>query len=176
MKLTISIVQFIWKKLQNPMIGYSVVVVIFGLVLLCAAFKAQADSILRLWDGTPMVAHVGNNGATKWVHVAPMEYTGHQTIEQQIESAANVAGIDSEYAKKIAKCESGYNPSLRNWQGSTASGVFQFTEGTWRDGLKWRGLNWTLQDRFDADKNIDMAMWFVKREGWGRWACKDLVK
>lgn len=99
-----------------------------------------------------------------------------ETIEQIIERKAFIYGVDAEYAKKISFCESSNKPNAVNWQGSSASGLYMFTTGTWQDGLRWRGLDWSLDDRFDAEKSTDMAMWFVAKEGWGRWACAKLVK
>jgi soluble lytic murein transglycosylase-like protein len=96
-------------------------------------------------------------------------------IETRIRYRAQQAGLDAERLIAIAKCESGLNP-LAEHHISTASGVFQFTRPTWADGIKWRGLDWTLPDRFDANKNIDMAVWFMARGEWERWECDKLIR
>lgn len=96
-------------------------------------------------------------------------------IEQKIRIKAREYGVNETRAVKIAFCESRFDPKAEHHI-STASGVFQFTRPTWSDGIKWRRLDWKLSDRFDADKNIDMAMWFMKRGEWKRWACDDLIK
>ena len=92
-------------------------------------------------------------------------------MRDKIIKAAQENNVEIKTALRIANCESGFRADAKN-PVSTASGLWQFTEGTFLDGIRWRGLNWNLDDRFNVDKSTDMAMWFVKREGWGRWACK----
>jgi len=108
--------------------------------------------------------------------VPPVVEVVKETVEQIIERKAAEYGVDAEYAKKISFCESSNNPEAVNWQGSSASGLWMYTEGTFLDGIRWRGLDWTLDDRFDVEKSTDMTMWFVKKEGWKRWECDKLVK
>lgn len=93
------------------------------------------------------------------------------TVRDKIIKAAQENNVEIKTALRIANCESGFRADAKN-PVSTASGLWQFTEGTFLDGIRWRGLDWNLDDRFNVDKSTDMAMWFVKREGWGRWACK----
>jgi soluble lytic murein transglycosylase-like protein len=92
-------------------------------------------------------------------------------IKEYIKIKAIENNIDPVKALAISACESGNNPKAKN-PNSSASGLWQFTRGTFEDGIRWRGLSgWTIEDRFDPIKSTDMTMWFVKKEGWGRWDC-----
>ena len=79
-------------------------------------------------------------------------------------------GLNTDLYLRIADCESGFNPYAKNGI-STASGVFQFIAGTWKYVNAKRGLDWTLDDRFDYKKNIDNAIWLMENEGATHWAC-----
>lgn len=74
----------------------------------------------------------------------------------------------------IAKCESNYKWYAKN-EYSSASGLWQFTKDTWLEGVKKRGLNWTLEDRFNPIKSTNMMIWYVEKEGWDRWECKKVL-
>lgn len=76
--------------------------------------------------------------------------------------------IDTDIAIRIAECESHLNYMAKN-TGSTASGVYQITRGTFLDGIKKRSLEWEENDVFDAHKNIDMALWYMSKGQYWRW-------
>lgn len=98
---------------------------------------------------------------------APMTYP-NESIEQKIVRYANEYGVDPERAKTIAWCESRYDAKAMNWQGSTASGVFMWTEPTW----KYIG---SPGDRFNADDNIKAFMeYWPTHKGW--WVCTKLTE
>lgn len=74
----------------------------------------------------------------------------------------------------LIECESNFR-NIKNLT-STASGKLQFTEGTWQDGVKARNLDWTLNDRFDFTKAINMAHYFVeKKNQLSRWECAKIL-
>jgi hypothetical protein len=92
------------------------------------------------------------------------------SVKDYVSNELQKNGINTNYAFRVITCESQWNPKAKNPIG-TATGIWQFTQDTWLDGLRWRGLNWTLEDRKDYKKSTDMAIWFILREGWGRWDC-----
>ncbi len=55
---------------------------------------------------------------------------GQSRIENSIDSAAELTGIESDLLRSIAKRESGFNAAAKN-PNSTATGVFQITAPTW---------------------------------------------
>ena len=96
---------------------------------------------------------------------------GIEEVYDHIVSVTGNKGLDTELYLAIIKCESGFNPKARN-SVSTATGIAQFTSGTWTDGVKWRGLDWTLNDRLDYKKSLDMMIWFIETRGEiSRWEC-----
>lgn len=65
---------------------------------------------------------------------------------------------------RIAMCESGLRWDAKN-PTSTASGVFQYLAGTWRNTSEGRKGT----SAFDADANIRMAVGHVAVHGTGAW-------
>lgn len=70
-------------------------------------------------------------------------------------------GIDPKYYKKLAHIESSNNP-LAQAETSSAAGLFQFTEGTWKDITERMGKDYTLEDRFDPNKSKEAVEYFTK--------------
>lgn len=63
-----------------------------------------------------------------------------------------------DYLDRLEKAESAGNPKARNpMPGQTASGLHQFTAGTWKDVVERHGLEYTLEDRFDPEKSRQVA-------------------
>ncbi len=55
-----------------------------------------------------------------------------ETIEEKIGRRAQALGLDPKRAQSIAWAESGFNPKAKN-SASSASGVFQFLDGTFNE-------------------------------------------
>lgn len=68
-----------------------------------------------------------------------------------------------EKALRIARCESGFNPNAKNRR-SSAFGVFQFLDSTWRSVGIVKTSNPELQ--------IEAAFRLWKQRGWQPWVCK----
>jgi len=66
----------------------------------------------------------------------------------------------ADYLKTTAYLESGFNPNAKAGT-SSASGLYQFTQGTWDDMNKKHGLNYSQEDRFDPQKSAQMAALFA---------------
>jgi hypothetical protein len=80
--------------------------------------------------------------------------------------------IPKGYYKRLALAESSGNPNAvamkKDENGnlvpaSSASGMFQFTEGTWRDTVKEMGKNYSLEDRFDVKKSTEVNKYFTEK-------------
>lgn len=88
-------------------------------------------------------------------------------VEYKIKVAARKAGVDVGRALAIAKCESNFNPRARNMEGSTAKGLFQFTDPTW----EWIGAE---GHQFDEDENVKQFMkWYQTHPTW--WECHNIL-
>ena len=65
-------------------------------------------------------------------------------------------------------CESNLNPKAKN-PDSTAKGVFQFLDGTWKyyGLMKWGTLEG--KDVLDFDDNVELATWVIGKYGTRDW-------
>lgn len=82
----------------------------------------------------------------------------------------------------IALQESSFNPTLKNpLPGSTAGGLFQFTDGTWDtvgnySRMKGSSLrDWNNPDKFDPEANARAAAYLIKNGQLGRWTASSDV-
>lgn len=75
--------------------------------------------------------------------------------------------IPPSYYEKLAMAESSNNPLAKAecppGVNCTASGLYQFTEKTWNEMVKQEGLDYTLEDRFDPDKSLEVVKMFTQR-------------
>ena len=67
------------------------------------------------------------------------------------------------YLQSIALIESGGNTNAKAGT-SSASGMFQFTEGTWKQMAKEMGKEYSLNDRFDPQKATEVAAYFSSKQ------------
>ena len=74
--------------------------------------------------------------------------------------AASSAPANSNYLGALAQIESSGNASARS-KTSSAAGLYQFTEGTWKDTVKKMGKDYSLDDRFDPKKSAEVAEFFT---------------
>jgi hypothetical protein len=88
------------------------------------------------------------------------------SIQQIILDAFAPLGAGAQqWALRVAKCESGYNPNAVN-RGSGASGLFQFMPATWASMPQGR------QSVFNAVANAQAAAVLYARSGPNQWSCK----
>lgn len=66
------------------------------------------------------------------------------------------------YLKSIALTESGGNRNAAP-KTSSARGLFQFTEDTWKNTVKQMGKDWSMQDRMDPTKSAEAAAFFTRQ-------------
>jgi hypothetical protein len=88
------------------------------------------------------------------------------SIQQMILDAFAPLGAGAQqWALRVAKCESGYNPNAVN-RGSGASGLFQFMPAT------WASMPQHNQSVFNPLANAQAAAVLYARSGPGQWSCK----
>lgn len=75
---------------------------------------------------------------------------------------------EAEVLDAVASCESAWEPSAKN-PGSSATGLFQFIDGTWEWVRAEMGRDGSLDVRFEARENIDSAVFLYRLEGLGPW-------
>lgn len=91
-----------------------------------------------------------------------------KNVETSIRLSAALHGVDESLALNIACAESRFDPSAKNGK-STASGVYQFLDGTWKHyGLKYWG---SLEGRSKlvAADNIELAILVLSDVGSTDW-------
>jgi hypothetical protein len=69
----------------------------------------------------------------------------------------------AKYLQTIALIESGGDKNAKA-KTSSASGMFQFTEGTWKDMVKAMGKDYKSEDRFDPAKATEVAAFFSQKQ------------
>lgn len=98
---------------------------------------------------------------------APSMPPGSTSAIQQIilDAFAPLGSAAQQWALRVAKCESNYNPFAVN-RSSGASGLFQFLPSTWALTPQH------AQSVFDPVANAQAAAWLYQRSGPGQWSCK----
>lgn len=89
------------------------------------------------------------------------EYSYVPTVPEKIIEYSRSFNVDSVLAVNIAYAESNFDPSTKN-SSSTAKGVFQILNGTWKDYK-------CIGNPLNADDNIRCAMKIMKQDGYGAW-------
>ena len=79
------------------------------------------------------------------------------------QSSASTSSGMTGYLQKIAQVESGGKASAEA-KGTSASGLFQFTKGTWEETTKEMGKKYSLEDRFDPQKSAEVAKYFTEKQ------------
>lgn len=96
-------------------------------------------------------------------------------IEALIIQWANHYGVSADRLLRVAKCESGYNPTVvnRNYtarDGGNPTGLFQFLPSTFRRYQAKAGLSGL--DIFNASDSARVAAFAFSVGGAGEWECK----
>ena len=67
-----------------------------------------------------------------------------------------------EYLPKLSRIESGDNPDAKS-KTSSATGLYQFTEATWKDANRQMGKGYSLADRKDPAKSQEVVAFFTQK-------------
>lgn len=98
------------------------------------------------------------------VTAGPAVSPATQAQAQRLPATANAGGFDMDrYLQSTALVESGGNRMAKAGT-SSASGLFQFTEGTWNQMTKEMGKQYSLDDRFDPKKSAEVMAYFTQRQ------------
>lgn len=125
-----------------------------------SSLTAASNRLRQLYD--TLLAQLSAGQAAPAGFVIP---AGPQAIIQDIEDAFNPQGQSAvNWALRVAKCESNYNPNAVNpWSGT--EGLFQFEPST------WRSTPYGHDNVFDPRYNSLAAAWLYQRDGPGQWQC-----
>jgi soluble lytic murein transglycosylase-like protein len=134
-----------------------------------AIIKQSANEIAKPSNQVPLVVdHIRKQPARRLPSTRTEIYEGRayskEEVIQLIKDYARQYGVNEDLPLRVARCESGYNQFSKNSH-STASGVFQYIAGTWRNTEAGRqGIS-----PFDADANVRMAIKSIASGGISNW-------
>lgn len=90
-----------------------------------------------------------------------------KTPEELVEMYSIEYGVDPKLAKAIIKCESGWRREVPNAI-SSASGYFQFIDGTWISTMRRMGLSLDT-DKHDPYISLEAGIWLLSQDGTRHW-------
>lgn len=96
----------------------------------------------RVSDNTKQIENLINE--TKEIRVEQqeeIELLKPKTIQEKIIEMSIEYGVDTQTALDIAKCESQFGKYPKNWEGSSAKGIYQFIDSTWEERCSGDVLN-----------------------------------
>ena len=131
---------------------------VLGVVAMKVGILAVLFVLLALW------ASVSPARAAQAPH---RTYTTQEIKQIILNAFAPLGPSAQQWALRVAKCESGYNPNAVN-PSSHASGLFQFIPSTWASTPQAKAG----KSVFDPVANAQAAAWLYQRQGSRPWVCK----
>ena len=92
--------------------------------------------------------------------------TAPAELEELFAKYAQGYNIDKEYLKKIANCESNFNPGATN---GPYAGMFQFAQAIWTSTRSLMGLEVNPDLRFSAEESIKTAAFLISQNHISLW-------
>lgn len=87
-------------------------------------------------------------------------------LESLFEKYSSEYKVDKNLLKRIADCESEFNPQAIN---GSYGGLYQFTTSTWAVTRKSMGMSEDEKERFNAEEAIRTAAFKISRGGLSAW-------
>jgi len=87
-------------------------------------------------------------------------------LEDLFTKYANLYSVNKDLLKKIAACESGYNPNAKY---GDYIGMFQFSSGAWINSRALMGQDGNLDLRTNAEESINTAAFKISRGEISAW-------
>lgn len=120
----------------------------------------QAEEV-ELMTNTEYEAYLRSQEDYEWTEERIIEYIREVFVE------------DPDTAVKVAKCESGLNPTIQShhvlsYGREQSFGLFQIHAPDWHQ-MSWE-LGFT-EYKTDVEDNVRFAYWIYKKYGWKMWSC-----
>jgi uncharacterized protein YcbK (DUF882 family) len=133
-----------------------------GLGALQAQYQAgSSQSVLSTTSAGPITDEAISSVLPSLKNI---DYKKPDGVKRMIDEVARVTGVDAGTMHAFAAIESSYNPNARA-RTSSAGGLYQFTDGTWRMMLSKYGSKYGLDastSKFDPVANSLMAAEYIK--------------
>jgi hypothetical protein len=138
---------------RSPAFGRSLALACLGAVLWAIGLHLVETPLLRQ-DALPaavaerLLLEVDNAGSRRLGALArrlPMRWSASAETRRAIRTAAGGVGLDAGYLLAVAALESSFDPTARA-PGTTARGLYQFTEDTWLRVVKVFGTKHGLAE------------------------------
>lgn len=97
---------------------------------------------------------------------APEPVSAPIDLDSMFKKYAEEYGVDSNLLKRIAKCESGFNPKSDS---GYYGGMFQYATSTWTSTRSAMGLDPNPELRFNAEESIRTSAFKISRGGASAW-------
>lgn len=92
----------------------------------------------------------------------PAASGGQQPATPGVSLVVSSAVTTEKFLKKLSEAESGNEPTAKAAT-SSATGLFQFTEDTWKNTVKQMGKDYSLEDRKDPVKSKEAAKFITEQ-------------
>jgi hypothetical protein len=102
-------------------------------------------------------------GATPSSYTAPKSNLGFSTSTAPLITPSTSPVNMNKYLKATALIESGGNTNAKAGT-SSAGGLYQFLDSTWQETVKAMGKHYTLQDKYDPAKAIEVMTYFTNQQ------------
>lgn len=117
---------------------------------------------------TPTVEPTATPTPTETPAPTPVPTTSSATdLDSLFSKYSGEYSVDIELLKKIAKCESGFNPNSNN--SGLYLGMFQFSSSTWIANRTRMGMDTNPDLRTNAEEAIRTAAFLISRGGRNAW-------
>lgn len=152
-----AVVQTVKQAATDPK---SVVATAAGAVL--PTVQKAADAVSGAVGGGAVGGAIGAAAQGVAAFTGKLAHPG-EAVGSAIKEAAAATGVSEGYLLAEAQQESGFNPNAKAGT-SSAGGLFQFTDGTWKEMVKKYGAQYGIgiNDKFDAKKNAIMGALFAR--------------
>jgi hypothetical protein len=133
------------------------------------AAKASTTSVPGVNLSSPQAMYDSMVRRQKGETAGATNQPGATAVNKDTPASGSSAGAQpsspdmKKYLQSIALIESGGNANAKAGT-SSASGMFQFTEGTWKQMAKEMGKEYSLNDRFDPQKATEVAAYFSSKQ------------
>lgn len=130
--------------------------------------QGKRVTVIENENGTKSYVIYDPSGDKSTMELKKEAEDSRSAAEKLVDRKADEYGVSRQLLHAIVRCESGYRSDAKN-PNSTATGYGQWLESSWMGYVNKRGLDWTVDDRLDGEKNLDMTAYVISIGGLRNW-------